>query len=309
MPRAMDGIWRVGTECLNAPALCLSVAVCACRCLCRLCLQLSVYVCLWPSFCFCGCLGLCLSAVVFLCLSFCSPTTSRPPSLPFSCLPAPSLARRHTATLPCLLFTCTSLCACVRVRVRACVCAERAGLRKCASACVRACVRACVHALRALRCVWPVGAGRGYARNIFQHLAACTALKPHTRMSMHPLVKFRQRIGRPEESWCPWQTEGRPACFCGSRCRSFAAGTCVHASQPQKAPQQDRRIARVRGSEFRTGRKGADACPRTLCMGGNLRSISASSTSGGVPSCGVRGISFISHDHSGAGPTMIAGCS
>ena len=119
----------------------------------------------------------------------------------------------------------------------------------------------------------------------------------------------RQRIGRPEESWCPWQTEGRPACFCGSRCRSFAAGTCVHASQPQKAPPQDRRIARVRGSAFRTGRTGADACPRTLCMGGNLRSISASSTSGGVPSCGVRGISFVSHDHSGAGPTMIAGCS
>ena len=130
MPRAMDGIWRVGTECLNAPALCLSMAVCACRCLCRLCLQLSVYVCLWPSFCFCGCLGLCLSAVVFLCLSFCSPTTSRPPSLPFSCLPAPSLARRHTATLPCLLFTCTSLCACVCARARACR--------------VRACVRACV---------------------------------------------------------------------------------------------------------------------------------------------------------------------
>ena len=198
---------------------------------------------------------------------------------------------------------------CVRACVCVCVRACARSVRACASARVRACVRACVRALRALRCVWPVGAGRGYARNIFQHLAACTALKPHTRMSMHPLVKFRQRIGRPEESWCPWQTEGRPACFCGSRCRSFAAGTCVHASQPQKAPQQDRRIARVRGSEFRTGRKGADACPRTLCMGGNLRSISASSTSGGVPSCGVRGISFVGHDHSGTGPTMIAGCS
>ena len=313
MPRAMDAIWRVGTECLNAPALCLSVAVCACRCLCRLCLHLSVscrpmYTSAYdrPFVSVAALVCLCLPLSFAVCHSV-RRQLHAPSSLPFSCLPAPSLARRHTATLPCLLFTCTSLCVCVRVRVRvrACVCAERACLRKCASACVRACVRA----LRALRCVWPVGAGRGYATNIFQHLAACTALKPHTRMSMHPLVKFRQRIGRPEESWCPWQTEGRPACFCGSRCRSFAAGTCVHASQPQKAPPQDRRIARVRGSEFRTGRKGADACPRTLCMGGNLRSISASSTSGGVPSCGVRGISFVRHDHSGAGPTMIAGCS
>ena len=275
---------------------CLSLAVLCIR------LLMAVLLFLWLPWSVFVCRCLSLSVILFA-DNFTPPPLSHSPVSPLPLsragTPQPSRACCSRAHL------CVCACVCVCVCVRACA----RSVRACASARVRACVRACVRALRALRCVWPVGAGRGYATNIFQHLAACTALKPHTRMSMHPLVKFRQRIGRPEESWCPWQTEGRPACFCGSRCRSFAAGTCVHASQPQKAPPQDRRIARVRGSEFRTGRKGADACPRTLCMGGNLRSISASSTSGGVPSCGVRGISFVRHDHSGAGPTMIAGCS
>ena len=226
MPRAMDGIWHVGTERLNVPALCLSVAVCACRCLSVsplstlvcLCLPVAVLLFLWLpwSVFVCRCLSLPVSLFA---------DNFTPPLSPILLSPR-SLSRAQAHRNPPVLAVHVHIFVCV------CVCARARVPRPCVCACVR--------------CAWPVGAGRGYATNIFQHLAACTALKPHTRMSVHPLVKFRQRIGRPEESWCPWQTEGRPACFCGSRCRSFAAGTCVHASQPQKAPPQDRRIARVR---------------------------------------------------------------
>ena len=138
MPRAMDAIWRVGTECLNAPALCLSVAVCACRCLCRLCLHLSVscrpmYTSAYdrPFVSVAALVCLCLPLSFSVCLSVrrqlhAPPLSHSPVSpLPLSRAGTPQPSR---------------------------ACCSRAHLCVCACVCVCVCVRACVRCVRCVAC-------------------------------------------------------------------------------------------------------------------------------------------------------------
>ena len=156
MPRAMDGIWRVGTECLNAPALCLSVAVCACRCLSVsplstlvcLCLPVAVLLFLWLPWSVFVCRCLSLSVILFA-------DNFTPPLSPILLSPR-SLSRAQAHRNPPVLavhvhiFVCVRACACACVRVRgACVLAQ---VRECVRACVRACVHACMRCVRCVAC-------------------------------------------------------------------------------------------------------------------------------------------------------------